>query len=193
MLLNTTLPPVPETCAPPRLVPSFKTLLLMLATLCAPSWIGMPALGSERHLVGQTNPYWSEPSNWNPAGAPQNGDVLDFDGGNDSNQSMVNDVVNLTVNSMNFGNGQNSEDYQLSDNSLTINSAVDVVPSGSSTITINCPLVFPTGGNVDAQPESDGNISENTANLYLNGPITVSRPIDLNITTRRNQWDTGYR
>jgi autotransporter-associated beta strand protein len=146
----------------------------MLATLCAPSWIGMPALGSERHWVGQTNPYWSEPSNWNPAGAPQNGDVLDFDGGNDSNQSMVNDVVNLTVNSLNFGNGQNSEDYQLSDNSLTINSAVDVVPSGSSTITINCPLVFPTGGNVDAQPESDGNISENTANLYLNGPITVS-------------------
>jgi autotransporter-associated beta strand protein len=165
--------PAPEARGPHRLVPTVKTLLLTLAALWVPGWMAMPALGIDRHWVGQTNPYWSEPSNWNPAGAPQNGDDLDFDGGNDSNQSMVNDVVNLTVNSLNFGNGQNSEDYQLSDNSVTVNSAISSVPSGSSTITINCPLVFPTGGNVDAQPESDGNISENTANLYLNGPITV--------------------
>src|SRR5215472_11540259 len=60
------------------------------------------AFAGSKTWTGAINGNWSNPSNWNPSGPPQNGDELHFRG-SDSNQSMNNDLSGLTIASLNFG------------------------------------------------------------------------------------------
>jgi autotransporter-associated beta strand protein len=58
-----------------------------------------PAAAAMRTWVGTAGAAWSEPTNWNPAIAPVNGDILVFD--NSGGASSVNDLT-LTVNTITF-------------------------------------------------------------------------------------------
>jgi len=133
---------------------------------------------ASRDWTGAVNAHWSEPNNWSPAGTPQNGDSLSFGFVDDSHRSMVNDITDLSVESLAFAN----HDYQLDGNALVIDGTInndqdtpDINNSNAShTTTINCPLVirsgkfagFYTGGRT-------GWFTESTTDLRLNGPLNV--------------------
>jgi len=77
----------------------------------------LQASGQVRTWTGADSPNWSDPNNWNPIGVPQNGETLYFQG-NDSNESMVNDLENLSLTEMAFGTlheglTYGTTDYQL--------------------------------------------------------------------------------
>jgi autotransporter-associated beta strand protein len=147
--------------------------LTALAVLCALSWLATPANATDRYWTGGVNGYWGEPGNWDPAGIPQNGDNLYFDGRHDWNLSMFNDLVGFAPTSVVFLG--NTYDYQLSGNSLTFGASggVEDFLDGSHTITINCPLVFNDGGDITVEP-GNGTLSDNTAELHLDNDITVN-------------------
>src|SRR5215469_6583916 len=84
-------------------------------TLFSLIWVAMPAQATVRIWNGATNPYWSEPSNWSPSGAPQNGDDLVFVDGA-AHQVNLNDQVGLQINSITF-NGTTSS-YTLTGNAI---------------------------------------------------------------------------
>jgi autotransporter-associated beta strand protein len=125
---------------------------------------------------------------------PQNGDGLLFRNG-DSNRSMTNDLTGLTIHLLSFGFDGNSNDYQLSGNSLTVGprgtgANIVVSPDGSSTVTLNCPVVFTNGGQVLAGPLSIGVVSQNTAQLHLNGDIMANGG-DLALMAENENSDVG--
>jgi len=133
----------------------------------------MPASATDRNWTGANSANWSDPNNWSPAGTPQDGDGLYFGIStiNDSHRQMFNDLVNLSVNSLYFVNN----DYQIDGNALTaslILSGVEV-NLDSYTTTINCPLIFPVGGQIQTG-FGYGNFTETTIDTHLNGPITVN-------------------
>src|ERR1700733_7069019 len=103
----------------------------------------LPALGQVPYQIwtGADSPNWSDPNNWNPAGVPQNGESLYFAGG-DSNDSMVNDLENLSVYTLTFS----ANDYQIDGNPIAIDNGIYnsgfIDEDGSETLTINCPLIF---------------------------------------------------
>jgi hypothetical protein len=66
------------------------------------SWSALPASAATRNWKGNDSGYWSNPNNWDPVGVPQPGDDLQFGHVSDSNGSMVNDLPNLTVSSLDF-------------------------------------------------------------------------------------------
>ena len=148
-----------------------KLIITTLSAFYALGWLPTPAFATDRQWTGAVNDYWSEPGNWNPAGAPQNGDNLKFTSGSDSHRNMINDVTNLAISDLIFA--QTDNNYGLSGNSLTV-ATIGSTPDGSSTITINCALVFTNGGIIDAGPSADGLVTENTAVISLNGPVTVN-------------------
>ncbi|HXS69263.1 MAG TPA: autotransporter-associated beta strand repeat-containing protein, partial [Candidatus Polarisedimenticolia bacterium] len=125
--------------------------------------------------TGAINGNWSEPGNWNPARAPQNGDLLYFWDDNVSHTTMVNDIPNLSC-AIAFSN--TSHNFVLSGNTLYL-SSLDATPGTSSltgydqTVTIDCQLVFPTGGTMDVGPAAAADLGENKETLYLNGGIQV--------------------
>jgi hypothetical protein len=96
-----------------------------------------------RIWTGAVNGYWSEPGNWIPAGPAGPGDLLQFRRDDDAHRSMTNDIVGLTV-ALQFGLDENDHDYQLDGNAIRLyeNHGIEISPDGSSTITINCPLII---------------------------------------------------
>ncbi len=152
-----------------------KMTKLGLMAFCLAGLMLLPAFAqTTRNWTGANSANWSDPGNWSPTGMPQNGDTLQFGFVNDSHQSMVNDVAGLSIRILEF----TQKDYQLDGNSITMNSSIfnDSNHSGingvTHTTTINCPLVFPWGGEISTGGEN-GNFSESTADLHLNGPLEV--------------------
>ena len=106
----------------------------LVATIKTALWIGclglmaMPALGTDRTWTGNASVYWSNPGNWSPSGAPQDGDILHF--GNNSHTTMVNDIIALGVENLIFEDSS----YQLNGNALTI---LPLYPNEGLTVTTN--------------------------------------------------------
>lgn len=151
------------------------TLIVFLSLV----WLAAPAFATgSRNWTGAVNGNWSEPGNWNPSGAPQNGDILGFGElfeANGAVKAMVNDMNNLSCTLL-FSAVDG--DYSLSGNTLKV-SEVDVgiadgyVSGNTRTLTINCPLVFTNGGTIEVGRYSASETGENKSLLYLNGSITV--------------------
>src|SRR5262245_9304292 len=148
-------------------------ILLGFLLVGAADWLTPHARAAERRWTGSVNAFWSEPSNWDPAGAPQDGEILVFRK-DDSNRAMVNDLNGLSVGLLSFGFEGNDNDYSLSGNALSVTTFV-VSPDGSASVTINCPLTFVGGSaRVDVANHNLGLIFTSTTDLYLNGPILGS-------------------
>src|SRR5271170_5301995 len=88
-----------------------------------------------RNWTGADNGNWSDPNNWTPAGIPQTGDALQFGFVSDSNRTMVNDIGNITVQSLSFV----ENDYQLGGIAISVQNGVynnnEFYSFGSETIT----------------------------------------------------------
>lgn len=125
-----------------------------------------------RIWTGAVNGYWSEPGNWIPAGPAGPGDLLQFRRDDDAHRSMTNDIVGLTV-ALQFGLDENDHDYQLDGNAIRLyeNHGIEISPDGSSTITINCPLIIFQEDTSFYLWTYGGFIFDQSAKLYLNGPI----------------------
>ena len=125
-----------------------------------------------RHWTGAVNGYWSEPGNWIPAGPAGPGDLLQFMRVDDAHRSMTNDIVGLTV-ALQFGLDENDHDYQLDGNAIRLSNrgGIEIDPDGSSTITINCPLIIFQEDTSFYLRSYGGFIFDQTTRLYLNGPI----------------------
>jgi fibronectin-binding autotransporter adhesin len=156
------------------------------ATVCgflyaiALGWLPISTYATVRNWTGNSSGYWSNPNNWDPVGFPQVGDFLQFGYVSDSNRSMVNDLADLTVISLDF----QINDYDLAGNSITLTANVLPLNVGggiqgtlgysyaSHSTTINCPLIFANGGVVLVGGDV-GAFTSDTDNLYLNGPMTL--------------------
>src|ERR1017187_9753787 len=144
-----------------------RKLKLGFWTACLAGMMTMPAFGGI--WTGAQSANWSDPANWDPVGVPQNYTSLYFGYGSDSHRSMVNDLTGLVHISMYFMNN----DYQIDGNTLTVAGIFnDEGFINSDNITINCPLVFLTGGDIYTGGVR-GAFSESTDNIYLNGPIDI--------------------
>jgi len=136
---------------------------------------------------------WSDPNNWSPVGVPQNGDTLVFGFVSDSHRTSVNDLTDLSVSYLQFGNN----DYQVNGNAVGFHgiyagqNLVGNEGGGSHTITLNCPLVS-SGLDMIQAIGSGGQFTENTATLYLNGPITVNLGASLIIEASSFDFNAGY-
>jgi autotransporter-associated beta strand protein len=149
--------------------------------------MAMPALGTDRNWTGSAGANWLNNNNWNPYGYPHDGDTLIFGAVADSNRSMVNDITNLTVSQLNFGNN----DYQLDGNALTVTKEIySGYYNSSATTTINCALVFPGGGLIDTGGVG-GSFTETTEYLHMNGAIAVDGG-ELRLSARSVAADSGF-
>ncbi|SPE63095.1 exported hypothetical protein [Verrucomicrobia bacterium] len=151
-----------------------------LITYAATAWTP-PASAADRHWLGSTSPFLSEPSNWDPPGPLQNGDALIFD--HNSNTSMNNDTVGLTFDHVAFRN----YDFQINGNPLTLAPATigDAEIDNSDeqdhhhSATINCDLVL--GADAMFQTLGQSTVTcflnfcnDGTMNTYLNGAIDLN-------------------
>jgi fibronectin-binding autotransporter adhesin len=140
--------------------------LLLLAAVCS---IGPSAFARLLSFTGAASGYWSNPTNWyvynTPTpyyGLPNDGDDVIL------GSSNTNDLVNLKLGNITafYGNATWG-------NSLTLTNGINAGEVGSGTVTFNCPLVFPNSQKITADP-GNGEYTENTAYLHLNGPMTVT-------------------
>src|ERR1051326_7729515 len=121
-----------------------KLAVLFFATLLGLSWLATPAGATIRTWNGASNGYWSEPSNWSPVGAPQNGDDLVFNNAPGSN--MTNDISGLSARTLQF----NHSGAVWGPGSLTVTVGIsEFSPDGGPTA-LNVPFLD-LGGNVSIQ------------------------------------------
>ncbi len=163
--------------------------------------------GTSRIWTGASSSLWSDPNNWQlnvPGGAPgipQDGEDISI-GPYDSHLSMTNDLTNLAPSGVFFG--FTATDYQLSGNPLilrppggsdSLRPSLSVTLEGSGTVTINCPLIFDrhdTAGQVGIIYANaySGDLTENTAYLHLNGPISIINSSNNNYLRVQAEGDT---
>jgi autotransporter-associated beta strand protein len=144
----------------------FQGLGLAFA-LCS---VGLPAAATTRVWLGVTA-NWSNPNNWSPFGVPQNGDSLTFpDVSPVGEDSMVNDLANLTVNTMTFTAGG----YALNGNALTLSQGITDNHSSGAINIVRCDIQFSSGtGRLNLL---------DVRQLEISGTITLANNQDLIIT-----------
>jgi hypothetical protein len=148
-------------------------ILRLLPALCI-CGLATPGSAETRYWTGTAGPQWSNPSNWDPAGTPENGDLLHFEGGL-APITMINDIVNLQVRGLQFFGGT----YEVSGNTITLS------PGGTGdwalllyeercVVTINCSLVLGGQSEVEVYPEvgADSLLRVN-ADINLNGHALI--------------------
>lgn len=162
--------------------PSAVRALFALFLLVLPS--GSSA--DVRQWTGAVSANWSNPNNWNPAGAPVSGDSLRFDGG--GNHTMLNDVPNLTLWELAFMGG----DFVLNGNPINltnVNSSSVWVTTYGGSITINCALILTAktefqvwpyyGSSGSLRLNADVNLNGNDLYLYCFAPGAGSSAMQL--------------
>jgi fibronectin-binding autotransporter adhesin len=120
----------------------------------------VPASGLTRTWTGLgANDFWSTTQNWNPAGAPQNGDALVFPS-NTPRRTNINDRSNLAVQSITISGGP----FVLAGNSIALAGGITV----TGTILLNHSIQVP--------------INLTAAQTFFIGPqfLTLTRDINTN-------------
>ncbi len=146
-----------------------QSLPLTLALCCA----AFSTNAAVREWTGSANGYWSEPSNWNPAGAPQNGDDLDFKTA--THNVMTNDLANLSVRLLFW-----DHDYYILGNPILLKesyadqSVIFFGNGDASTINIYCGLTLVTNASIFVGEGDSTEFSSSTRHLYLRGPIDLN-------------------
>ena len=153
-----------------------ESIFLILAAFCTSNWLATPAMAITRSWTHNSSEFWSDPDNWSPAGIPQTGDDLFFYdevilSGPDP---MINDLVGLSVRSLDFGAYDRSEvvtpDWVLNGNTLTLTGPIAADnASNNERIYINCGLIIDTNLQVIILGSSNGSDRE----MHLAGPIDL--------------------
>jgi autotransporter-associated beta strand protein len=125
----------------------------------------LPSDAATNNWRGLFNSAWSNPNNWEPAGVPQNGDDLNFEGGSATVPLvMVNDLTDLTVNTLAFNGGA----WELRGNELGIQSAIKNNSDGL--VEIKCAVRLEGTSTFSGWSGFDAKIAD----------VRVSGPINLN-------------
>ena len=119
--------------------------------LCALDWVATPAWGTTRTWTGATNPYWSEPSNWSPAGAPQTGDLLIFPV-SAVNYASQNDLADLNMTSILLTGGG----YNLTGNDIYLSSDLTDSHSTGASNRMSMTIYFTAAGSVNLTGDQQG-------------------------------------
>ena len=148
------------------------TINAVFLTACLTGLMATSALATTRNWTGANSGNWSDPNNWSPAGTPANGDRLQFGFVSSSHNTMNNDIFGLDVAGLHFI----ANNFTLNGNTLLISGDIDGdqdhVTQNSFTVTINCDLSFPVGGDIFAAT-GDGTFFQSTEEVDLNGHIQV--------------------
>jgi len=115
------------------------------------------------------NSRWSEPDNWDPRGAPQDGDDLNFEASGFPNPQfplMTNDLTGLVVQNLAFPSGS----WQLRGNELGVRGAIG--NSGDGLVQINCAIRLEGVGASSFSALST--LPSDTSDLRLTGPINLN-------------------
>lgn len=120
------------------------------------------------------NDLWSTPANWNPAGAPQNGEDLGFLAGA-PRQTSTNDLIGRTFHSFIF-NGAGA-DYTLFGNSIALSAGANTL--GTARGSLNFSLVTLAANQEFIADDSHFNVSSDVA---LNGHTLTLRATTSNST-----------
>ncbi len=91
-----------------------RVCLLFCLCLASVAIAGNTAQAGSRRWTGLASQFWSNPDNWDPAGAPPEGDLLIFDVL--LNRSMINDLPGLAVEGLLF----DFQDFVLAGNTITV-------------------------------------------------------------------------
>jgi autotransporter-associated beta strand protein len=143
-------------------------------------WVTFSTTAAERTWTGDGgNNLWSNPNNWSPAGAPQNGDELFFQKlcilPTCPTVTVVNDLSNLRVGELHFGGTSGRVDYVVNGNPLILTDwvliGVTYHETKRATVTFNCPLVLGASMRFDINYGGEGG---EINNLYLNGPVDLN-------------------
>lgn len=143
----------------------------MKRILCA-VWLLLAAglgMSAEREWTGQGgNRLWSNPNNWSPAGAPQNGDALTFPGCVFCGGTIENDLAGLVVASLYF-----RADYTLTGVALTLTDYI-AIGNGTTTaaVSLNLPIVL--GDDCGFHVSWGDGVIDDRNNLYVNGPVNLN-------------------
>ena len=151
-------------------------LLFLLAGFVL--WPGQPLHAASRQWTGDDSGLWSDPDNWFPVGAPQNGDNLTFPtvGPLDAT-SMVNDLTGRTVGTMTFTAGG----YALNGNALTFSQGItDNHTSGGLNI-VRCNIQF-SGVRGRFNSLGSGLLEINGTTTLVNDQELIITPVVANLT-----------
>ncbi len=163
---------------PPALLGKRGFWGVLLLVLCGGLGECPRANAAARLWIGAgPNGLWSTAANWNPAGAPQNGDSLTFPIGNPFTvRSMVNDLANLTFDTLSFtGAG-----YTLDGNALTLIQGVTDNHAGALN-RLRCDVQF-TGGGGRFNSISAGQLEVSGTTTLANNQELIVTPLVTNIT-----------
>jgi fibronectin-binding autotransporter adhesin len=176
----------------------------MKLTLSFTLFVGALTLGAfhadaaERRWVsgGVISSAWSDPDNWDPEGAPQDGDDLRFAGLGGAAMIMINDLTGLRVNNLWFDSGP----WQLTGNPLRVSRSI--ANGGSGLVQIHCDIrleaavlfsafsLFPDysadmrlTGAIDLNGHLLTLIARNHTTLDLAGPISGNGRIVIEVET----------
>ena len=149
-----------------------RVVFLSLLLASAPDWTSLTANATAREWKpGLSNNQWSNPNNWDPAGIPQNGDALVFNGNGliSPDGMMVNDLVSLTVSSLTFGtqNAGGEVDWNLSGNTLIVSQGIYLANDNGTDVYIHCGLIL-------AQNVAFSVSFYSTEDLHVTGPIDLN-------------------
>ena len=159
-----------------------KTSFLRLALILALGCPAMSAYAATRYwtgggaLVGGVYQLWSDADNWDPHGAPQDGDylILDSDALFFDPSSMFNDLTNLTVPLVSFHMlGVVELDWSLYGNTIILSNptnAASVEFHSDDTLHIHCGLRLES----DAQVTIVNDLKPTEGEMHLDGPIDLN-------------------
>jgi len=138
-----------------------------------------------RTWIGGTDNYWSTPSNWSPAGAPQYGDDLVFD--NSPGANMTNDIPAPSFRTLQFNHSG-----AVWGQTLSVTVGILAYPAESGPLVMNI-SVLTLGGNISITSD-DGTGWGYTLNCatFLNGhTLTVNSLNSGNVAFQAPIYGTG--
>src|SRR5882672_2712363 len=144
-----------------------KAISLFLSILVVSALGTLPSQAASKSWQGGPfSPQWSNPENWDPPGAPQDGDELNFGSGSFVTQTMVNDLPNLIVQSLEFPSGN----WRLDGNELGLRRIISI--SGDGLVEINCAIRGEGLATILFQALST--LPSDSSDLRLNGAINLN-------------------
>jgi len=115
----------------------------------------LPATAALKNWDGSVNGLWSTAGNWTPAGAPANGDILNFPAA--ANLTCTNDLAGRRFDSLNFSVGG----YVIRGNGIVVTNGIVMANGAGSTLDIDVTL----GGSQT--------FANSSSSFFINGVINL--------------------
>ncbi len=148
-----------------------KSLALVLGISCGMFWFlsGDASAATKTWVSAGTNVNWSTPQNWSPAGAPVDGDNINFSCANSGYCESIFDIPGLSVGTISFSGSLPGDVINLTNAPIVVNGGINSATIGS----IFHGSVF-LGANITVNNTVLGAVDLNGHNLTLTGKGVVN-------------------